>query len=275
MASRAVYAVARRELRSALRGRLIASFGALFGLLAVGIALAGLGGSGLVLVQDFTRTAASLLNLSLYAFPLLGLILGAAAFSGSGGDLELLVAQPIRRSTVLAGRLLGLLAAISAVAVVGFGAAGVLVAVRVGTAGLGGYAFVAGASLLAGAIGLGLGALLGIVLRGGSAAVGWALAVWLFFAVLFDLALIGALQVVGDARPGLGVAAALALNPIDALRTLALVRLDAELLLGPGGATLFGVYGRGAGFLVLSAATLLWLVGPGALAGALFSRRDL
>ncbi len=275
MASGTVYVVARRELRSALRGRLIASFGGLFALLAVGIALAGLGGSGLVLVQDFTRTAASLLNLSMYVFPLLGLILGAAAFSGSGGDLELLVAQPVRRSTVLAGRLLGLLAAVSMVAAVGFGAAGALVAVRVGTAGMGGYLQVAGASVLAGAIGLGLGALLGVLLRGGSTAVGWALALWLFFAVLFDLALIGVLQIFGDARPGLGVAAALALNPVDALRTLALVRLDAELLLGPAGATLFGVYGHGAGFLVLSGATALWLLGPGALAGVLFSRRDL
>ena len=239
----AVLTVAGRELRAALRGRLIASFGALFALLAVGIALAGLGGSGRVLVQDFTRTAASLLNLSIYLFPLLGLILGAAAFSGGGGDLELLVAQPIRRSTVLVGRLLGLLGAVSAVALAGFGAAGLLVALRVGTAGLGSYALVAGASLLTAATGLGIGALLGILLRGGSAAVGWALAVWLYFAVLFDLALIGALQVLGDAQPA--------------------------------GATLFGVYGRGAGFAVLGAAAVFWLVAPGALAGVLFSRRDL
>jgi Cu-processing system permease protein len=271
----AVLTVAGRELRAALRGRLIASFGALFALLAVGIALSGLGGSGLVLVQDFTRTSASLLNLSLYLFPLLGLILGAAAFSGPGGDLELLVAQPVKRSAVLAGHLLGLLGAIAAVAVVGFGAAGVLVALRVGTTGLGGYALVAGASLLTAAIGLGIGALLGILLRGGSTAVGWALAVWLYFAVVFDLALIGTLQVLGDAKPGLGVAAALALNPVDALRTLALVRLDAELLLGPAGVTLFGAYGRGAGFAVLAVAIVFWLLAPGALAGVLFSRRDL
>jgi Cu-processing system permease protein len=275
MRTPAVLTVAGRELRAALRGRLIASFGALFALLAVGIALAGLGGSGQVLVQDFTRTAASLLNLSLYLFPLLGLILGAAAFSGAGGDLELLVAQPITRWSVLTGHLLGLLGAVSAVALVGFGAAGLLVALRVGTAGLGGYAIVAGVSLLTAAIGLGIGALLGILLRGGTAAVGWALAVWLYFAMVFDLALIGTLQVVGDARPGLGVAAALALNPVDALRAIALVRLDAELLLGPAGATLLGVYGRGVGFAVLAVATAFWLVAPGALAGVLFSRRDL
>lgn len=275
MAGDAVLTVAGRELRAALRGRLIASFGALFGLLAVGIALAGLGGSGLVMVQDFTRTAASLLNLSLYLFPLLGVVMGAAAFSGSGGDLELLVAQPIRRSTVLGGRLLGLCAAISAVALAGFGAAGLLVGLRAGAAGLEGYLAVAAASLLAGAIGLGVGALLGVVLPGGWSAIGWALAVWLYFAVLFDLALIGALQVFGDARPGLGVAAALALNPVDALRTLALVRLDAELLLGPAGATLVGAYGSGAGFALLAIAAASWLLGPGAAAAALFARRDL
>ncbi|MEN8374072.1 MAG: hypothetical protein ABFS34_01330, partial [Gemmatimonadota bacterium] len=161
------------------------------------------------------------------------------------------------------------------VAASGFGAAALLVALRAGTAGLGGYVFVAGASVLTGAIGLGIGALLGILLRGGSAAVGWALAVWFFFAVLFDLALIGGMQVLGDGQPGLGVAAALALNPIDALRALALVQLDAEVLLGAAGATLMGAFGRGAGLAILLTAVTAWLVVPGALAAAAFARRDL
>lgn len=271
---RGVLLVALREFAATLRGRLVPSFGGLFALLCVGIVVAGLGGSGRVLVQGFTRTAASVGNLALFVFPLLGLILGASAFSGSGGDQEILVASPLRRSTILAGRLAGLFAALVAIAVSGFGVAAVLIAVRTGVAGFGGFAQVFAASLASAWIGLALGALLGTLARGRSAAVGWALAAWFFFAVIYDLGLIALLQVAGDRIPALGLAAALALNPIDAIRTLTLLGLDAEVLLGSTGAAFVGLLGEGAGMAVLLVGVVAFLLGPPTVAAVVFSRRD-
>ena len=77
--------IAAAEVRAAVAARLVQVFGALFALLALAIAVAGLGASGELLVQGFTRTGVSLLMLSLYLLPLLGLVTGAGQGHGSRG----------------------------------------------------------------------------------------------------------------------------------------------------------------------------------------------
>ena len=55
---------------------MIQGLGALFALMALAIAVAGLAASGQLVVQGFTRTAVSLLSLALYLLPLVGLSSG-------------------------------------------------------------------------------------------------------------------------------------------------------------------------------------------------------
>lgn len=269
-----VRAVAAHELRSAVRGRMVPGFAVLFALLAVGITLAGLGASGQVLVQGFTRTAVSLLTLSIYLLPLLGLVMGASAASGEDGGTELLLAQPVGRVEALLGRVLGLAAALGVVALAGFGAAGVLVASRAGTAGLDGYLVVAAGATAAGMAGLALGVLIGVVVRRRPAAVGWALAAWFGAAVLYDLAAIAVLQVAGSGEPGPYLVALLAANPLDGVRTLGLVHLGADVLLGPTGAALHQLLGGAAGMAAVVGSLALWTALPLAAAGRAFARRD-
>lgn len=270
----AVRAIAAQELRATLRGRMLQGFSLLFALLAVGIALAGLGGSGQLMVQGFPRTAVSLLTLSLYLLPLLGLVLGASALGGEDGGTELLLAQPVGRGEVLLGRALGLGAALGLVALAGFGGAGLLVAALAGTAGLGGYLLVAAGCTAVGAVGLGGGVLLGVLLRRRGAAVGWALGAWFAAAVLYDLAAIGVLQLAGSGQPGPWLVALLALNPIDGVRALGLVGLGADVLLGPTGAALQRLLGGGPGLATVLGSLALWLLAPLAAAGLLYRRRD-
>ncbi len=270
----AVRTIAAHELRGALRGKMVPAFGGLFAVLAVGISLAGLGASGQVLVQGFTRTAVSLLTLSLYLLPLLGLVLGAAAFGGEDGAAELLLAQPISRGEALLGRAAGLFAALGMVSLAGFGTAGALVAAQAGTEGLGGYVLVAIGSTLVGFAGLALGVLIGVVTRRRASAVGWALAAWFGAGVLYDLACIGVLQVMGTGEPGPYLVALLALNPMDGIRALGLVQLGADVLLGPTGAALQKLLGATAGALVVLAGVAAWTAGPLALAGRVYRRRD-
>jgi ABC-type transport system involved in multi-copper enzyme maturation permease subunit len=133
---------------------------------------------------------------------MLGLILGPAAFGGDDGGVELLLAQPITRTEALAGRALGLAAALGVVALGGFALAGVVVLVGPGAVGAGGFLLAALGATLVGMVGLSLGVLIGILVRRRGAAVGWALAVWVIGAVVFDLASIAVLQLVGDGQPG-------------------------------------------------------------------------
>ena len=266
--------IAKQELAAALRGRMILAFGGLFATLAIGIALAGLGASGQVLVQGITRTAVSLLTLALYLLPMLGLILGASAFGGDDVGVELLLAQPISRTEALAGRALGLAAALAVGSLGGFALAGVVVLVGAGAVGAGGFLLAAFGATLVGLVGLSIGVLIGVVVRRRGAAVGWALAAWVIAAVLFDLAAIAVLQVAGDGQPGPWLVTLLALNPIDGVRALALVGLGADVLLGPTGAALHRMLGPGGGALWVAGSLVMWLVVPSVAGAAVFRRRD-
>ena len=273
-AIRTTLVVAGAEYRSALASRLVQGFGAVFALLAVAIAVAGLAASGQVLVQGFTRTAVSLLSLALYLLPLVGLVLGAHAFGVEDGGTELLLAQPIGRGSVLLGRTAGLAAALTLVALIGFGLAGVVVLLGAGAAGAAGYLLVAGGSTVVGLAGLALGVLLGVRARRRLTAVAMAMVAWVVLALLFDFAAIALLQFAGDGQPGPLLLALLAANPIDGMRAIGLVSLGADVLLGPTGAALSKLMGPSGGTLLVATALAAWCVVPLALAARVFSRRD-
>jgi Cu-processing system permease protein len=273
-AIRTTLVVAGAEYRSALASRLVQGFGAVFALLAVAIAVAGLAASGQVFVQGFTRTAVSLLSLALYLLPLVGLVLGAHAFGVDDGGTELLLAQPIGRGSVLLGRTAGLAAALTLVALIGFGLAGAVVLLGAGAAGAAGYLLVAGGSTVVGLAGLALGVLLGVRARRRLTAVAMAMVAWVVLAVLFDFAAIALLQFAGDGQPGPLLLALLAANPIDGMRAIGLVSLGADVLLGPTGAALSKLMGPSGGTLLVATALAAWCVVPLALAARVFSRRD-
>lgn len=272
---RAVSAIAGHEFRNALRGKMVPAFALLFALLAVGIAVAGLGASGRLLVQGFTRTTVSLLTLSLYLLPLLGALLGATSFGGEDGATELLLAQPIGRGEALVGRLIGLYAALCTIVLAGFGSAGALVAVTAGMQGVGGFINVALGAGAVGGAGLGVGVLVGVLARRRATAVGWALGAWFAAAVLYDLAAITILQLVGTGEPGPWLVAVLALNPIDGVRALGLVSLGADILLGPTGAALQRLLGAEGGSIYVLVSLMAWVFAPPVVAAWVFERRDL
>ena len=266
--------IAEAEVRAAVAARVVQVFGGLFALLAIAIAVAGLGASGQLLVQGFTRTGVSLLMLSLYLLPLLGLVTGAGAFGTEHGGTELLIAQPLSRSTIFLGRSLGLAVVIGSVGLAGFGLAGAVVAASAGTAGIVGYAAVVAGTIAVGIAALALGIFIGVVARRRSAAVGVALAVWFCLAVLYDFAAIAVLQFVGNGEPGLLLVGLLAANPIDGIRALLLTVLGADVLLGPTGASVQRLFGPGGGAVAILASLVLALVAPLIAARALFGRRD-
>lgn len=270
----AARALAAAEFRSAVRGRVVQWFAALFALLALGIAVAGLGASGQLAVQGFGRTAVSLLTLALYLLPLLGLLLGAGSFGAEDGGTELLLVQPVSRGVVLAGRAAGLALALLTVAGAGFGAAGLVVGFVAGPAGLAAYLAVLAGAVAVGLAGLSLGVLIGIAARRRSAAVAMALAAWFAIAVVYDLLAITVLQLVGSGEPGPLLLALLALNPVDGMRALGLTALGADVLLGPTGAAMQRLMGPGGGAAVVLGSLLVHLVLPLLGAAAVYRRRD-
>jgi Cu-processing system permease protein len=267
-------ALAMAEFRGALRGRFVQGFGLLFTALTVGIAFAGLSASGQVLVQGFIRTSASLLTLSVYLLPLLGLILGASAFGTEDGGTELMLAQPIRRGDLIGGRTMGLALALVSVATAGFGIAALLVGATAGADGLAAYLAVAVLCTGVGLFGLALGVCIGVLSRRRLRAIGGALGGWVLFAVVFDLVAIAVLQLSGSREPGPWLLGILLANPIDGVRTLGLVTLGADVLLGPTGSAMQQLLGDNGGGAAVVASLVLWSALALGIAVRRYQRRD-
>lgn len=269
---------AREELVLALRSRWTQIFAVVFGLLACGVSGAGYVLSGGHGVQDFARTAVSLVQLVLLLVPLTALMIGVLSLAPERGAAELVFSQPVARRTILLGKLLGLFQALAAAQAVGFGVAGALVYGQSGSEGLGGFLLLVAASLVTTAIFLGLAALLsaGAVGRRRTRALALALVVWFVAVALFDLAALGAASLLPSGLASRVLMVSVIANPIGAVRTGALLGIEGTGAFGAASLALFR-FTRGAGGVgvVLGLSLLFWLVVPTTLAVRRLQRADV
>ncbi len=138
---------ARQEMLLAVRSRWTQIFAVVFAALSLAVAASGYilsGGGG---VQDFARTAASLVQLILLLVPLVSLVTGVLALAPEQGAAELLFSQPVPPQAIPFGKLIGLFAALGAAQAIGLGAGGLVIFWRSGQIGLAGYALLFLASL--------------------------------------------------------------------------------------------------------------------------------
>ena len=134
------------------------------------------------------------------------------------------------------------------------------------------YAVVIGSSILLGAVFLGLGYLVSATVRERGTAAGIAIGIWLLLVILYDMALLAALVVDQGQRISTGALDVLLLNPTDAYRLLNLAGTSSTgALTGMSGLAKSVSLGPPA----LVATLVLWMLGPLALAAAVFSRREL
>jgi Cu-processing system permease protein len=269
---------AREELVLALRSRWTQIFAAVFGVLAAAVAGAGYVLSGGHGVQDFARTAVSLVQLVLLLVPLTALVIGVLSLAPERGAAELVFSQPVSRATILFGKLLGLFQALAAAQAVGFGAAGLLVYAQSGPDGLGGFLLLVLASLVTTAVFLGLAALLaaGSVGRKRTRALALALVVWFVAVVFLDLVALGAASLLPSGPASRVLMLAVIANPLAAVRTGALLAIEGTGAFGAASLALFRFTGgpRGAG-IVLCLSLAFWLTAPALLALRRLRQADL
>jgi Cu-processing system permease protein len=269
---------AREELVLALRSRWTQIFAAVFGVLAFAVAGAGYVLSGGHGVQDFARTAVSLVQLVLLLVPLTALVIGVLSLAPERGAAELMFSQPVSRATILFGKLLGLFQALGAAQAIGFGAAGVLVYSQAGADGLGGFLLLVLASLITTAVFLGLAAVLaaGSVGRKRTRALALALVVWFVAVVFLDLLALGAASLLPSGPASRVLMVSAIANPLAAVRTGALLAIEGTGAFGAGSLALFRFTGgpRGAG-VVLCLSLAFWLTAPALLALRRLRQADL
>ncbi len=139
-----------------MRSRWFVLSAASFLVLSLGLSLLGLAGAERSGLAGFDRTTAGLLNLALLFVPLLGLSLGGLGIAGEieDGSLAMLLAQPLSRCEVFAGKYLGLLAALAAAIAAGFGCSGIIVALWAGGGDASAFLSLAELTMLLGAVSL-------------------------------------------------------------------------------------------------------------------------
>ena len=133
------------------------------------------------------------------------------------------------------------------------------------------FALLIGASVL-GASFLALGYLVSAAVRERATAAGIAVGVWLFFVVIYDMALLGALAATRAATSAGALNALLLLNPSDVYRLLNLTGFEHIAMY----AGMAGVGDQASLPLpTLALALLLWIAAPLLLAAAVFRSRQL
>lgn len=276
MRYRILRSVATIELKVSIRNRWTIIFAAVFAVLAFGISYFGLASAGMIGLQGFTRTTASLLNLVLYLVPLMALVLGTLSLCPEPGSQELLYAQPLLRQEILFGKLVGLFQSIAASTLLGFGLAGLLITYRVGTEGLFRYLALVLLALALALVFLVLSAVIAGLARARVKAFGLALFVWFLFVIFYDLLVIGISFALQEVVANRVLLASLFGNPVDMVRVSVLLILGGPTLFGPGGAALVKALGsHQMAILALCAGLAAWILAGALVSSRLFRRVDL
>lgn len=270
-----VIAIARRELRGALGSSWLIGYTITFAALALALAYLGERNLGSIGFENFSRTTASLLNLCLLLAPLVALLLGSGAIAGERdrGTLTYLLAQPVDRWELLLGKYAGVSLSIGVATTLGFGIAGVWIAIMTTSMAAGTYLMFVGLVLALVLVMTGIGLLASVLSTSRVQALGYALLVWAVTVFFFDLLLAGVVS--ATSMGGGGLLIALLLNPVEIVRVLAIVHLEPDLqILGPFGSYVLERVGRGGTTLLLGAALVVWAAVPLGLAVYIFEERD-
>jgi len=272
-----LWLIGRFELLLAVRSRWLQVFAAVFALLALAVA-----GSGYILsgghgVQDFSRTAVSLVQIVLLLVPLASLVFGGLALTPDRGAAELIYSQPVSRPVVLVGRMFGVWIALAAAELIGFGAAGIVVQTQAGIDGVSRFLTLIATAIGVTGIFLGLAAVIASVSQGRRTRVlAAALVVWFVTVLLFDVAALGAASLLRSGAASRLLIVATLINPIDAARTGALLAIDGTSAFGAASLALLRFTGGlQQAFTIIAASLLAWLIAPVWFATRAISRTDI
>jgi Cu-processing system permease protein len=211
--------------------------------------------------NDVNKAVITLLNIIIVLTPLIGTIFGVMYYYSSREFTELLLAQPLKRSTIFLGQYLGVATSLSLSLIIGLGIPFVAYGVmRSGaiwdftslliTGGFLTFIFVALAYNIA------------LSFNDKIKGFGFAILLWLFMAVIYDGIIMILMMTFSDYPLDKFALGAMMFNPIDLSRVLILLKLDISALLGYTGAVFQKFFGTSMGMVISTGVLALWVLLP-------------
>lgn len=269
-----VLTVANKEFHDGLRNRWFVSITIIFAILSVGLSYYGTAVSGSIGVASLSSTIASLASLAVFLIPLIALLVSYDSFVGEqeSGTLLLLLTYPISKTQLLIGKFVGQGGIIALATLLGFGASAAVLTYQQGAEFvLPAFSLFIGSAILLGLSFTAIAYVVSLLVSEKSKAAGFALVIWFFFALVFDLGLLALLVGTEDFISQQGLTQLMMLNPADIFRLVNFAGLDNADVNGALAVAIQSSASVEQLFLLLAS----WVLGPLLLAVIIFRTRRL
>jgi Cu-processing system permease protein len=215
----------------------------------------------LFLNNDLSKAVITLMNVIIILVPLIGTIFGVMYYYNSKEFTELLLAQPIKRSSIFLGQYLGVALSLSLSLIIGLGIPFIFYGIFKSAA-IWDFSLLLITGTFLTLIFTALAFLIALYNENKIKGFGYAILLWLFMAVIYDglflMSLIAFEEYPLDNISLIGTMA----NPIDLSRVLILLKLDISALLGYTGAIFQKFFGTNFGIIIASIVLIFWVLIP-------------
>ena len=219
--------------------------------------------------NDSGKVVLSLLNIVLMVVPLVSVVFSTIHFFNSYEFIELMLAQPVKRSTVFLGEYFGVACSLCAAFITGVS----LPMLMYGVNPTGLTLLFTGTVLTL--VFVSLAFVSSVLTRDKAKAVGIALLFWFYFSLIYDGLLLWVVYSFNDYPLEKITLVLIAFNPVDLARIIMLLQLDISALMGYTGAFYQEFFGGSLGILFSTFVLFVWIVLPIVLAQRIFNRKDL
>ena len=215
----------------------------------------------LFLNNDLSKAVITLMNVIIVLVPLIGTIFGVMYYYNSKEFTELLLAQPLKRSSIFLGQYLGVALSLTMSLILGLGIPFIFYGLFKSSV-IWDFSLLLITGTFLTFIFTALAFNIALSNENRIKGFGYAILVWLFLAVIYDGLFLMSLIIFEEYPLDKLSLFGTMLNPIDLSRTLILLKLDISALLGYTGAVFKKFFGTDFGLLVSIIMLSVWVVMP-------------
>lgn len=227
----------------------------------------------LFLNNDLSKAVITLMNVIIILVPLIGTIFGVMYYYNSREFTELLLAQPVKRSSIFLGQYFGVATSLTMSLIIGLGVPFIFYGIFNSSA-IWDFSLLLVTGAFLTFIFTALAFVIALSNENKIKGFGYAILLWLFMAVIYDGIFLMSLLYFQDYPLDKFSLVATTLNPVDLSRVLILLKLDISALLGYTGAVFQKFFGTSFGVILSFIMLIVWVVVPTFFIWRIAKRKD-